>query len=329
MMYQINKDRYENMTYNRCGESGLKLPAMSLGLWHNFGEASRYDICKDIVLKSFDYGINHFDLANNYGPPAGSAEETFGRILQKELKDYRDEIVIATKAGYRMWEGPYGDGGGKKYLVSSLDKSLKRMNLDYVDIFYHHRPDTDTPLEETMEALAGIVKQGKALYIGLSNYGPEKLKEASELLKSMGTKCLIHQHRYSMLSQENNRLLETIHQEGMGAIAFCPLAQGLLTDKYTNGIPIDSRAAGNSIFLKQGDITNDLLIKIGLLNDIAQKRGQKLSQMALAWALTTGELTSVILGASRASQILENIKALENTSFTEGELQEIENILGK
>lgn len=329
MTYIVNADRYDKMNYCFCGNSGLKLPVMSVGLWHNFGYESNYENAKNIILTSFDTGITHFDLANNYGPPAGSAEEMFGKILYAELKSYRDELIISTKAGYGMWDGPYGDGGSKKYLVSSLDQSLKRMGLDYVDIFYHHRPDTETPLVETMEALSSIVRQGKALYVGLSNYSPKQLKEASEILKSMGVHCLIHQHNYSMLNQKNKELIPVLEEEGIGAIAFCPLAQGLLTDKYLHGIPSDSRAAGNSVFLGKDAITPELLDKIGKLNEIAKKRGQKLSQMALIWALQTGKLTSVILGASRPSQITDNVEALKNQHLSEEELKEVEAVLGE
>lgn len=327
MIYSANDNRYQTMEYRRCGNSGLKLPAMSLGLWHNFGGESNFENARKIVLGSFDLGITHFDLANNYGPPAGSAEETFGRILNRDLKPYRDEIIVATKAGYGMWEGPYGDGGSKKYLVSSLDQSLKRMNLEYVDIFYHHRPDTETPLEETMEALALLIQQGKALYIGLSNYSKEQIKEASAILKTLGVRCLIHQHNYSMLNQQNASLKPVLKEEGIGSIAFCPLAQGLLTNKYIHGIPKDSRAAGNSIFLGPEAITEEVLKKIVKLNEIAENRNQNLAQMALAWALQTGELTSVILGASKLTQIQDNIGALNRLILSEEELQTIDTIL--
>lgn len=327
MIYSADDNRYQTMQYRRCGNSGLKLPAMSLGLWHNFGGESNFEKAREIVLGSFDLGITHFDLANNYGPPAGSAEETFGRILNKDLKAYRDEILVATKAGYGMWDGPYGDGGSKKYLVSSLDQSLKRMNLDYVDIFYHHRPDTETPLEETMEALALLTKQGKALYIGLSNYSREQLKEASSILKALGVRCLIHQHNYSMLNQQNASLKPVLKEEGIGSIAFCPLAQGLLTNKYIHGIPKDSRAAGNSIFLGPEAITEEVLKKIVKLNEVAENRNQNFAQMALAWALQTGELTSVILGASKFTQIQDNIGALNRLILSEEELRTIDTIL--
>lgn len=326
-MYIVKENRYENMIYNRSGRTGLKLPAMSLGMWHNFGSGSNYDNMKDMVFTSFDAGITHFDLANNYGPVAGSAEENFGKMLATDLKPYRDELVISTKAGYGMWSGPYGDWGSKKYLVSSLDQSLKRMGLEYVDIFYHHRMDPETPLWETMDALAGIVRSGKALYVGLSNYSPKKLAEASAMLKEMGAPCLIHQHRYSMLERESEALIPVIEEAGMGAIAFCPLAQGLLTDKYLNGIPADSRAAGKSVFLNENAITEDVISKVSKLNEVAKERGQSLAQMALVWALKQGKLTSVILGASRASQVTENIAALRNMEFTEEEMKMIEDVL--
>ena len=316
------------MKYNRTGASGLLLPAMSFGLWHNFGEDHPYKTAKEMVLTAFEAGITHFDLANNYGPPAGSAESTMGRILCQELAAHRDELILSTKAGYDMWPGPYGDGGSRKYLMSSLDQSLKRLGVDYVDIFYHHRPDPDTPLEETMGALADIVRQGKALYIGLSNYGPKELEQAAEILESLGGRCLIHQHRYSMLDRKNKCLLPVVKQKKMGTIAFCPLEQGLLTDKYLHGIPKDSRAAGNSVFLGSGNITSEYLDTAGKLNELALQRGQSLAQMALAYALKDGELTSVILGASRPEQILENIKALQNPDFTEDEKNRIEEILG-
>ena len=328
MSYTAKKQRYDTMEYRRCGESGLKLPAMSVGLWHDFVYESNYENAKNIILTSFDAGITHFDLANNYGPPAGSAEEMFGKILHTELAAYRDELVISTKAGYGMWDGPYGDGGSKKYLVSSLDQSLKRMGLDYVDIFYHHRPDSETPIWETMDALAGILRQGKALYIGLSNYNPKQLREASACLKSMGVRCLIHQHNYSMFDQKSRQLIPVLQEEGIGAIAFCPLAQGLLTDKYIHGIPADSRAAGHSAFLGKDAVTPQVVDKVVRLAKVAQRRGQKISQMALIWALQTGRLTSVILGASRPSQITENVEALRNPVLTEEELREIDEILG-
>ena len=303
------------------------MPAISMGLWHNFGDGSSYENMRDMLCTCFDLGITHFDLANNYGPAPGSAESNFGKIISTELAAYRDEMIISTKAGYNMWEGPYGDWGSKKYLVSSLDQSLKRMGLDYVDIFYHHRMDPETPLWETMDALAGIVRSGKALYVGLSNYSPEKLKEASELLREMGVPCLIHQHRYSMLDRANEKLIPVIEEAGMGSIAFCPLEQGVLTKKYIHGIPTDSRAAGSSVFLKEDAITEEVVAKVTKLNEMAKERGQELSQMALAWALKQGKLTSVLIGASRSKQIVENVAALNCLDFSEEEMTEIEKIL--
>lgn len=321
------KNRYETMQYNRTGASGLMLPAFSFGLWHNFGEDHSYENAKDMVLTGFDAGITHFDLANNYGPPAGSAESTMGKILREELSAHRDELILSTKAGYGMWPGPYGDGGSRKYLISSLDQSLKRLGVDYVDIYYHHRPDPHTPLEETMGALADLVRQGKTLYIGLSNYGSEELEQAADILEHMGCRCLIHQHRYSMLDRKNKSLLPVIRKKQMGTIAFCPLEQGLLTDKYLHGIPADSRAAGNSVFLSSGSITDQYLKTASALNELARQRDQSLAQMALAYALKDGELTSVILGASRPAQILENLKALEKLDFTADEMDRIEEVL--
>lgn len=326
-MYQADNTRYEKMKYRRCGKSGLLLPVISLGFWQNFGGINEFETCRETVTKAFDSGITHFDLANNYGLPAGSAESTMGKILREKLAAHRDELILSTKAGYGMWPGPYGDGGSRKYLMASLDQSLKRLGVDYVDIFYHHRSDPDTPLEETMEALADIVRQGKALYIGLSNYGPEDLEQAAEILESMGSRCLIHQHRYSMLDRKNKCLLPVVKRRKMGTIAFCPLEQGLLTDKYLHGVPKDSRAAGNSVFLSSENITARYVETAGKLNELALQRGQSLAQMALAYALKDGELTSVILGASRPGQILENIKALEKPDFTEEEISRIEEIL--
>ena len=315
------------MKYNRTGKSGLLLPAMSFGIWHSFGYESSYENARSLILGCFDMGITHIDAANNYGPPEGSAEEAFGRIIRQDLKPYRDELIISSKAGYIMNNSPYGDGGSKKYLVSSLDASLKRMGLDYVDIFYHHRPDPDTPLWETMDALAGIVRSGKALYIGLSNYNAGQLKEASLMLKSMGVRCLIHQHHYSMLHRETESLIPIMEEEGIGGIAFCPLEQGILTGKYLNGIPGDSRAAGHSRFLSAERITKEQLDKVRRLDEIAKERGQSLAQMALVWALKKGKLTSVILGASKISQIEENVEALNNPGFSQEELERIEEIL--
>lgn len=326
-MRTASADRYNEMVYNRCGKSGLKLSALSLGLWHNFGTDADYGNMRSMLTTAFDLGITHFDLANNYGPLPGSAEENFGKILKDDFEGYRDEMVIATKAGYDMWPGPYGNWGSKKYLVASLDQSLKRMGLDYVDVFYHHRMDPETPLEETMDALAGIVKSGKALYVGLSNYSPEKLSEAAKILKSMGVHCLIHQHKYSMFERSNERLIPVLHEEGIGSIAFSPLAQGLLTDRYLNGIPADSRIAGKSVFLNEKALTEEKLTKVRALNEMAKERGQSLSQMALAWDLVRGELTSVIIGASKPAQIADNAAAIKNLTFSADELERIENIL--
>lgn len=327
MNYVSNKARYDSMTYNRCGKSGLKLPAMSLGMWQNFGDQSILSNSREMLLGAFDLGITHFDLANNYGPIAGSAEETFGKIINSELSAYRDEIIVSTKAGYSMWPGPYGEWGSKKNLVASLDQSLRRMNLEYVDIFYHHRPDENTPLEESMDALAGIVRQGKALYVGISNYNPADTKRASDILKSMGVKCLIHQMRYSMLVRDNEKVLDVLKDEGIGSIAFSPLAQGLLTDKYLHGIPNNSRAAGGSVTLSKSNITPEVINKVTRLNEIAKGRGQSLSQMALAWVLCNDKVTSVIIGASKLSQIEENIGALTRRDFAPEELNLIDSIL--
>lgn len=325
--YVANKARYEKMKYNRCGRSGLKLPALSLGLWHNFGDTEPFENQREILRYAFDTGITHFDLANNYGPPEGSAEENFGRIFKKDFRPYRDELVISTKAGYYMWEGPYGDWGSKKYLIASLDQSLKRMGLEYVDIFYHHRYDPDTPLEETMEALAQAVRQGKALYVGVSNYGPEETRKASQLLRQMGTKCLVHQPRYSMLNRWiEDGLQQVLEEEGIGTVVFSPLAQGLLTGKYLKGIPEDSRAM-KSRFLKKDDITDELLEKIKKLSIIAERRGQSMAQMALCWVLRGGKVTSAIIGASRKEQIAENAEALDKLDFTMEELKEIDDVL--
>lgn len=327
--YVADSERYAKMKYNRCGRSGLKLPAISLGLWHNFGGVDTYENMRAIVRRSFDLGITHFDLANNYGPPAGSAEENFGRILKQDFAAYRDEMIISTKAGYYMWPGPYGEWGSRKYLISSLDQSLKRMGLDYVDIFYHHRPDPDTPLEETMGALDSIVKQGKALYVGISNYNPEQTVEAARILKELGTPLLIHQPRYNMLDRWiEDGLQDVLDEHGVGSIVFSPLAQGLLTNKYLAGIPEDSRAKKESSpFLHEKDITEELLRKLHALNEIAQERGQSLAQMALAWVLRGGRVTSALIGASRVSQLDDNVKALDNLEFSEEELQRIEEIL--
>ena len=308
--------------------SGLKLSAISLGLWHNFGDSDSFENSRSLIHKAFDLGITHFDIANNYGPPPGSAEENFGKILKQDLLSYRDELVVSTKAGYTMWPGPYGDWGSKKYLVASLDRSLKRTGLDYVDIFYHHRPDPNTPLEETMSALDLIVKQGKALYVGLSNYKPDETKRASTILKKLGTPCLIHQPSYSMFNRWiEDGLQEVLEQEGIGSIAFKPLQQGLLTTKYLNGIPGDSRAAGNSVFLHSQDVTRIQLEKVAKLNVLAMERRQTLPQLALAWVLRGGRVTSALIGASKASQIEENVGALNNLDFSPEEIILIEQIL--
>jgi len=328
MNYLPSPGRYESMKYNRCGRSGLHLPAISLGLWHNFGGVDTWTTSRDIILRSFDLGITHFDLANNYGPPPGSAEQTFGSILKSDLAPYRDELVVSTKAGYTMWAGPYGDWGSRKYLVSSLDQSLKRMGLDYVDIFYSHRPDPSTPIEETMGALDQVVRQGKALYAGISNYSPEQTAKASSVLKKLGTPCLIHQPSYSMLNRTiEDRLLEVLEAEGIGCIAFCPLAQGLLTDKYLGGIPEGSRAAKPHGFLKSDQVTPEVVAKVTFLNVIAEKRGQSLAQMALAWVLRHPGMTSALIGASSVRQVEENVAVLKNFDFSEEELAEIESIL--
>ncbi|WP_274310235.1 L-glyceraldehyde 3-phosphate reductase [Solibacillus daqui] len=328
MNYFPNKERYNDMLYNRCGQSGLKLPAISYGLWHNFGECDYFDNSRKLIHSAFDMGITHFDLANNYGPPPGSAEETFGRILKKDLNHYRDELIISTKAGYYMWPGPYGDWGSKKYLIASINQSLNRMGLEYVDIFYHHRPDPNTPIEETMLALDQIVKQGKALYIGLSNYNDIETKEAVTILKELGTPLLIHQASYSMLnrSMEDN-LQSVLKDEGIGCIAFVPLAQGLLTNRYLNGIPDDSRAAKPTGFLSKESITEEIISKIKKLNTIAENRNQSLAQMAIAWVLKNEQISSVLIGASQVAQIKENVKALENVSFSQEELNLIDKIL--
>lgn len=326
--FNANQSRYDTMCYNRCGKSGLKLPAVSLGLWHNFGGVDILQVSRSMLLHAFDRGITHFDLANNYGPPAGSAEETLGQVLRTDLGRYRDELIISTKAGYYMWPGPYGDLGSKKYLIASLDQSLKRMGLEYVDIFYSHRPDPDTPMEETMGALEQVVKQGKALYVGLSNYSARQTREAVEILKSVGIRCLIHQPSYSMFDRwVEDGLLNVLEEEGMGCIAFSPLAQGLLTDKYLEGIPAGSRAAKEHGFLQVSQITSEKVEKVRRLNEIAISRGQKLAQMALAWVLRDKRITSVLIGASSVEQMDDNISSLENRSFSEDELRTIEDIL--
>lgn len=329
MVYVADEKRYDTMKYNRCGKSGLLLPAISLGLWHNFGDVTKVDVSRSMLRRAFDLGITHFDMANNYGPPAGSAELNFGRILKEDFLPYRDELVLSSKAGYGMWPGPYGDWGSKKYLVASLDQSLKRTGLDYFDIFYHHRPDPQTPLEETMGALDLIVRQGKALYVGLSNYNAEQTKQAVKILKDLGTPCLIHQPRYSMLDRWiENGLTDVLEEEGVGSIAFSPLAGGKLTGRYLNGIPEDSRAASDSIFMNASDITEELVTKVRALNEAAIGRGQSLAQMALAWDLKVGKLTSVLIGASKVRQIEDCVAALDHLEFTEEELKKIDEILG-
>lgn len=328
MVYQACPTRYEAMTFQRCGNSGLKLPAVSLGLWHNFGDETRVENSRQLLHHAFDLGITHFDLANNYGPPPGSAESNFGRILREDFLPYRDELIISSKAGYTMWDGPYGDWGSRKYLISSLDQSLKRMGLEYVDIFYHHRPDPETPLLETMRALDHIVRQGKVLYIGLSNYPAELASQAIAILNDLGTPCLIHQPKYSMLERgAENGLLQVLKQEGVGCIAFSPLAGGQLTDRYLHGIPADSRAASGSIFLKPEQLTDGKLDAVRQLNAMAEQRGQKLSQMALAWVLRQQAVTSVLIGASKTAQLDDAVGMLENRHFSAQECAEIDRIL--
>ncbi len=321
------EDRYEKSDYKRVGKSGLKLPRISLGLWHNFGDVDDFENSRDILRFAFDNGITHFDLANNYGPPPGSAETNFGKILHSDFSSWRDELLISTKAGYYMWPGPYGEWGSRKYLLSSLDQSLKRMKLEYVDIFYSHRADPDTPLEETMSALSTAVKQGKALYVGLSNYSPEQTAKATEILESLGTPCLIHQPRYSMFERKvENGLLDVLGKKGIGCIPFSPLAQGLLTDKYLHGIPEGSRAARDN-FLKKSQITEEKIDKSEKLNKIASSRRQSLAQMALAWILKDERITSVLVGASSVDQLRDNLKSLENVHFSKDELNEIDKVL--
>ncbi|MCF6174544.1 MAG: L-glyceraldehyde 3-phosphate reductase [Victivallaceae bacterium] len=325
MATKIIDERYDTMQYNRCGNSGLKLSALSLGLWHNFGDGEAYNNAEQLIYTAFNLGITHFDLANNYGPPPGSAEKTFGRILKNGMKKYRDEMVISTKAGYLMWPGPYGEWGSRKNLLSSLDQSLSRMGLDYVDIFYSHRFDPETPLEETMGALTTAVQQGKALYVGISSYQPEDASRAIKILKGLGIRCLIHQPSYSIMNRwVEAGLLDLLEEKGVGAIAFCPLAQGLLTSRYLNGIPADSRAAKPGIFLKREGITEELVGKVKRLNTLAEQRGQTLAQMALSWILKDNRITSVLIGASRVSQLEENVKALDNCIFTQSELNAID-----
>lgn len=328
-MYIAKETRYDKMKYNRCGASGLLLPAVSLGLWHNFGSNASFDNMMQMCQTAFDNGITHFDLANNYGPVPGAAEENFGRILKKALGTYRDELIISTKAGYDMWPGPYGNWGSKKYLVASLDQSLRRMGLEYVDIYYHHRPDPNTPLEETARALDGIVRSGKALYIGISNYNKEQTIAIAELFCKMGTPFIINQRKYSMLVRdiEKDGLKSYAAQNGIGIITFCPLAQGILTDRYLNGIPDNSRIKTDGRFLKESAITEETLNKVRALDNLAKQRGQSLAQMALAWILRDGDITSVLIGASKASQILDNVGMLDNVQFSGEEREEIERIL--
>jgi L-glyceraldehyde 3-phosphate reductase len=327
MAYLPADARYASMTYNRCGRSGLKLPGISLGLWHNFGGVDQFENGRAMLRRAFDLGITHFDLANNYGPPPGSAETTFGEIMRQDLAPYRDELIISSKAGYLMWPGPYGEWGSRKYLISSLDQSLRRMGLEYIDIFYHHRPDPDTPLEETMTALDQIVRSGKALYVGISNYPAEQTRQAAQILRALGTPCLIHQPSYNMFNRWiEDGLLAALRDEGVGSIVFSPLAQGMLTDRYLGGIPEDSRAAKGG-FLKPAQITEDKLAKVRRLNDMATKRGQTLAQMSLAWVLRHPEVTSALIGASRTEQIEDAVGALQNLEFTDTELASIEQIL--
>ncbi len=327
-MYTANANRYNEMKYRRCGKSGILLPEISLGLWHNFGGVDIYENYRAILCAAFDAGITHFDLANNYGPPPGSAEENFGRILKQDFLSYRDQLIISTKAGYHMWEGPYGEWGSKKYLVASLDQSLQRMGLDYVDIFYSHRPDPNTPLEETMMALDLIVRQGKALYIGISNYQKEEAAKAISILKSLGTPCLIHQPKYSLFERwVEGGLLDVLEENGVGCIPFSPLAQGLLTTKYLKGIPEDSRAHKTSGFLQEGQVTPEAVGKAQKLNELAQQRGQTLAQMALAWILKDQRITSVLIGVSKLQQLQDCLQAIDNTTFSHEELEKIEGIL--
>jgi L-glyceraldehyde 3-phosphate reductase len=326
--YQPSTTRYDNMLYRRCGKSGIRLPAVSLGLWHNFGGVDVFENGRAMARRAFDLGITHFDLANNYGPPAGSSEEVLGKILDKDLRPFRDELVISSKAGWDMWPGPYGNWGSRKYLVASLDQSLRRMGLDYVDIFYHHRPDPETPIEESMGALDFIVRSGRALYVGISSYGPEATRKAAKILRALGTPCLIHQPKYNMFERwVENGLLEAVDEEGMGCIVFSPLAQGLLTDNYLHGVPEGSRASKPHGFLKPGDITKAKLDKIQRLGELAKKRGQTLAQMAVAWVLRNPVVTSAVIGASRVAQIDDAVAALKNVAFSANELAGIETIL--
>lgn len=330
MVFQADKTRYQSMQYRRCGQSGVKLPAISLGLWHNFGDTTLIDTSRQLLQRAFELGITHFDLANNYGPPPGSAESNFGRILQEDFLPYRDELIISTKAGYTMWDGPYGDWGSRKYLIASLDQSLKRMGLEYVDIFYHHRPDPETPLRETMKALDHVVRQGKALYVGLSNYPAELARQAIEILDDLGTPCLIHQPKYSMFERAPEQgLLSVLQEKGVGCIPFSPLAGGQLTDRYLNGIPADSRAASGSRFLNPDQITEEKISQVRELNALAESRGQKLSQMALAWVLRHDAVTTVLIGASKTAQIEDAVGTLDNLHFSADELSAIDAILNR
>ena len=330
-MYIADEKRYDSMIYNRCGRSGLLLPALSLGLWHNFGSNGNFDTMQKMCYTAFDRGVTHFDLANNYGPVAGAAEENFGRILQKGLGVYRDELIISTKAGYDMWPGPYGDHGSKKYLVASLDQSLKRMGLEYVDLYYHHRPDPDTPLEETVRALDGIVRSGKALYVGVSNYNKEQTIEAAKMFKELGTPFVINQRSYSIFNREMEQdgLKDYAAKNGIGIITFCPLAQGLLTDRYLNGIPQDSRIRTDGRFLNERSVNPAILEKVAELNELAKQRGQSLAQMALAWILRDGDITSVLIGASKPEQILDNLGMLQSAPFSEEERKKIDEIANR
>ncbi|WP_411202021.1 L-glyceraldehyde 3-phosphate reductase [Kosakonia cowanii] len=328
MVYLADPARYEKMAWQRCGESGLKLPLVSLGLWHNFGDATLLETSRQLLRHAFDLGITHFDLANNYGPPPGSAESNFGRIMQEDFRPYRDELIISSKAGYTMWDGPYGDWGSRKYLVASLDQSLRRMGIEYVDIFYHHRPDPETPLKETMRALDHLVRQGKALYVGLSNYPAAQAREAIEILNDLGTPCLIHQPKYSLFERwVESELLDLLQEKGVGSIAFSPLAGGQLTDRYLQGIPADSRAASGSRFLNPDQLTEEKLATVRALNAVAGRRGQKLSQMALAWVLRGERVTSVLIGASKTSQLDDAVGMLANRAFSAQECEEIDAIL--
>ena len=327
-MYTPKTDRYDSMTYKRCGVSGIKLPQISLGLWHNFGETDDYEKAQAMVRRAFDLGITHFDLANNYGPPYGAAESTFGKILKTDLGSYRDELLIATKAGWDMWPGPYGDLGSRKYLIASIDQSLKRLGLDYVDIFYHHRPDTGTPLEESMGALDQIVRSGKALYVGISSYNPEQTRQAAKILRDLGTPCLIHQPKYNMFHRQPEAgLMDALIKNGIGSIVFSPLAQGLLTDRYLTGIPKDSRAGRDGRYLKPEYIKPEMLAKVQSLSVVAKHRGQTMAQLAIAWVLRLDGVTSALIGASRVSQIEDAVGALEKLKFQVTELEEIDAIL--